>query len=57
MHAVSAMSSMIMTGAAMVGLLYRPETRLLKTVGWVSLFLVVVYVMNSYVLYLYGGDG
>jgi len=57
LHAVSAVSAMIMTGAAMVGLLYRPETRLLKTVGWVSLFLVVVYVMNSYVLYLYGGDG
>jgi cation:H+ antiporter len=37
-----------------IGLLYRPATRLLKSVGWVSLFLFSVYLLNSYVLYLHG---
>lgn len=51
-HAVSAMSAAIMTGLAIVGLLYRPETRILRTIGWISLGLFTVYVLNSTVLYL-----
>lgn len=53
-HAVTAVSAMVMTGAAIVGLLYRPPGRVLRTVGWVSLFLLAVYVGNSYTLYLHG---
>ena len=53
LHAATAMSAMVMTGIAIIGLLYRPATRLLKTVGWVSLFLFSVYLLNSYVLYLH----
>lgn len=53
-HAVSAFSAMMMTGVAIVGLLYRPRGRLFKTVGWLSLFLFSLYLLNSYVLYLYG---
>jgi cation:H+ antiporter len=53
-HAISAFSAIMMTGVAIVGLLYRPRTRVLKTVGWVSIFLFTVYLMNSYILYLYG---
>jgi cation:H+ antiporter len=52
-HAVSAMSAVTMTGLAIVGLLYRPETRVLKTVGWVSLGLFGIYLLNSMVLYLH----
>lgn len=52
-HAVSAMSAIMMTGVAIVGLLYRPRTRVFKTVGWASIFLFSIYLMNSYVLYLY----
>jgi cation:H+ antiporter len=44
----------MMTGVAIVGLLYRPRTRVLKTVGWVSIFLFTVYLINSYILYIYG---
>jgi cation:H+ antiporter len=51
-HAVSAMSALVMTGIVVVGLLYRPQTRLLKAVGWVSLGLVAVYLLNAYVLFL-----
>lgn len=44
----------MMTGAAIAGLLYRPHARVFKTVGWASIVLFVVYVLNTYVLYLYG---
>jgi Ca2+/Na+ antiporter len=53
-HALSGVSAMIMTGAAIVGLHFRPETRLFKTAGWISLALVLTYVLNSLVLCLRG---
>jgi len=53
-HAISAFSAVMMTGVAIVGLIYRPKNRVLKTVGWASIFLFTVYLMNSYILYLYG---
>lgn len=52
-NAVTVLSAMTMTGVAIVGLLYRPRTRIFKTVGWASLFLFTLYLLNSYVLYLY----
>ena len=55
LHAVSAVSAIMMTGVAIVGLLYRPKTRVFKTVGWSNLFLFFMYILNSYILYLYGG--
>jgi len=51
-HAVSALSAMMMSGIAIVGLFYRPKKRLFKSVGWASLFLLSIYLFNSYVLYL-----
>jgi cation:H+ antiporter len=53
-HAMSAFSALMMTGVAIGGLLYRPRARVFRTVGWASIVLFVVYVLNSYVLYLYG---
>ena len=53
-HAVSALSAMVMSGIAIVGLFYRPKKRVFRTVGWASLFLFTVYLFNSYVFYLYG---
>ena len=55
-HAVSAMSAIVMTGVAIVGLLYRPQVRVFKTVGWISLGLFALYVLNSYVLYIQNGS-
>ena len=52
-HAVSAMSAMMMTGVAIIGLFYRPRTRVFRTVGWGSLFLFSIYLLNSFVIYLY----
>lgn len=53
-HAVSAMSAVIMSGLVIVGLLYRSDRRLFRTVGWISLGLFAMYLFNSYVLYLHG---
>lgn len=51
-HLVTAQSAIMMTGIAIVGLLYRPQTRLFKTVGWASLMIFTIYVLNLLVLYL-----
>jgi cation:H+ antiporter len=53
-HAISALSATIMAGVAIIGLQYRPKSRVLGTVGWVSLALFVIYLVNTYVLYLHG---
>lgn len=53
-HAVSAFSAVIMTGVVIVALLYRSEVRLYRSIGWASLALLLIYVLNSYVIYLYG---
>lgn len=54
-HMLSAFSAVMMTGVAIVGLLYRPQGRLFGKLGWASLVLVTLYLMNTYVVYLYGG--
>ncbi len=54
-HAVSAFSAVIMTGTAVVGLFYRPGAKLLRMVGWISVFLLALYLINSWVLFRYGG--
>ncbi len=53
-HAVSAISAMMMTGIVIVGLLYRPKTRLFRAAGWASLLLLGIYLLNAFVLYLHG---
>lgn len=53
-HAVSAVSAMVMSGIAIVGLFYRARQRVFRTVGWTSLFLLTVYLFNAYAIYLYG---
>jgi cation:H+ antiporter len=53
-HAASAMSAMVMSGVAIIGLLYRPATRMLRTVGWTSIALFALYLLNSYLLFLHG---
>jgi cation:H+ antiporter len=53
LHAVSAISATMMSGVAIVGLFYRPKARLFKTVGWTSLLLLSIYLLNVFFLYLY----
>ena len=54
LHAMSALSAVVMTGIVIVGLVYRPRTRVFGAVGWISLGLLTVYLLNSFVFYLHG---
>ena len=54
MHAFSAFSALTMTGAVIVGLVYRPRRRFFGLVGWIGLLLLVVYLVNAYVLFRHG---
>lgn len=56
LHAFSAMSAVIMSGIVIVGLVYRPVTRLFLSIGWISLCLFTLYLLNMYVFYLYGSN-
>lgn len=53
-HATSAFSAMMMSGLAVVGLVLRPQSRVFRTVNWISLLLLVIYLLNTLFLYLYG---
>ncbi|WP_127901240.1 sodium:calcium antiporter [Solirhodobacter olei] len=53
-HAITAFAAVIMSGIFIVAMLYRPETRLRGTIGWVSLSMLVVYLLSSYAIYLHG---
>lgn len=55
LHAFSALSAVIMSGIVIVGLVYRPYTRLFISIGWISLSLFTLYLLNTYVFYLHGG--
>jgi len=53
-HATSAFSAMMMSGLAVVGLVLRPTSRIFRTVSWISLLLLVIYLLNIWFLYLHG---
>lgn len=53
-HAVTAGSAITMTGLAMVGLFFRPTGRVLRAVGWVSLGLIGMYLLNTHIVFLHG---
>ncbi|OZA14756.1 MAG: cation transporter [Hydrogenophilales bacterium 17-62-8] len=54
LHATSAFSAMMMSGLAVVGLVLRPTSRIFRTVSWISLLLLVIYLLNTWFLYLHG---
>jgi cation:H+ antiporter len=53
-HAVSAFSAIMMTGLVLVGLMYRLH-RIRHIIGWASLGLLAVFLMNAQVQYRFGG--
>ena len=54
LHAVSALSAIMMSGVAVVALLYRPAGRVLKTVGWASVLLLTIFLLNTMLLFSAG---
>lgn len=53
-NAISGVSAIMMSAAAVVALYVRPATRVLKVGGWVSFALLFTYMLNSWMLYLGG---
>ncbi len=54
-HAVTAFSAVMMSGAVIIGLVYRPQRPWLRAPGVVSLALLAVYLINVYFLYSHAG--
>jgi cation:H+ antiporter len=52
-NAVTAFAAVIMSGIFIVAMLYKPETRVRGTIGWVSMALLVVYLLSTYAIYLH----
>jgi cation:H+ antiporter len=46
-HAGTAVTAMVMTGLVIIGLVMRPQGRMLRVVSWVSLGLVAAYGINA----------
>jgi cation:H+ antiporter len=53
-HAVTAFSAAMMSGAVIIGLAYRPRRQWPYAPGVVSLALLAVYLINVYVLFVHG---
>lgn len=53
-HAVTASSAISMTGLALIGLFFKPQSRVFHLTGWVSIGLLALYLLNTVVVYLYG---
>ena len=53
-HAVTASSAISMTGLALIGLFFKPRSLVLRMVGWVSIGLLAICLLNTAVLILYG---
>lgn len=51
-HAGTAVTALVMTGLVIIGLVMRPQGRVLRVVGWVSVGLISAYVINAALLYL-----
>jgi cation:H+ antiporter len=54
MHAVSAFSAAVMSGFVIVGILYRPNVRIIGSVGWISVALLLMYLLCAYLSFLFG---
>lgn len=53
-HMGTALTAVIMTGLVIIGLVMRPQGRVLRMVGWISVGLVAAYLINAVLLYLGG---
>jgi hypothetical protein len=54
-HVGTAVTAMTMTGLVMIGLVLRPQGRVLRCTSWIGIGLVVSYAINAALLTLRGG--
>ncbi len=50
-HALTAFTAVMMSALVMVGLIFRPQGRAVLGLTWVSLGLIMLYVLNSWILF------
>lgn len=53
-HAGTAVTALVMTGLVIIGLVMRPQGRLLRVLSWVSVGLAATYAVNAALVYLGG---
>jgi len=53
-HAGTAVTALVMTGLVIVGLVMRPQGRVLRVLSWVSVGLMAAYAINAALVYLSG---
>jgi cation:H+ antiporter len=53
-HAGTAVTALVMTGLVIIGLVMRPQGRMLRVLSWVSVGLVATYAVNAALVYLSG---
>jgi len=51
-HASTAVTALVMTGLVIIGLVMRPQGRVLRVLSWVSVGLVAAYVINAALAFL-----
>lgn len=53
-HAATAVTAVVMTGLVMIGLVMRPRGRVMRVASWVSIGLVVAYLLSATLVFLHG---
>ncbi len=53
-HSGTAVAALVMTGLVIIGLVMRPQGRMLRMMSWVSVGLAATYVVNAALVYLGG---
>ena len=53
-HAATAVTAVVMTGLVMVGLVMRPRGRVMRVTSWVSIGLVVAYLLSATLVFVHG---
>ncbi len=54
-HAATALTAMVMSGLVIIGLVMRPQGRVLRVTSWISIALLSTYLVNVALVYLSGG--
>ena len=54
-HAGTALAAAVMCGLVMIGLVMRPRGRVLRLFSWVSVGLIIVYLLNAVLMLAPGG--
>ncbi|HEY6132659.1 MAG TPA: hypothetical protein VIW70_01665 [Rubrivivax sp.] len=53
-HAATALTAMVMSGLVIIGLVMRPQGRVLRVTSWISIALLSTYLVNVALIYLSG---